>query len=259
MASSSSSDASSSSAPASASVQQAATKPRKEIFFAVDVERTGTHLISGKTCAVGFFLGNAQGKELVSKRWRLAVEWPKLGDSGVVSYGDFEPKCWDEFWAKQPKEYIESIKRAAQTQQKGWESVAAWIEKWERDYDPEKYKIVFLSDNPSFDIAAIDYALEVHTGRLPLRYSSTGEYRSVKNPMQMFDMLPHDTQAAFKKRMQEAGIVHNHDPVEDARLILHTYFEVRRFLDARAEPRVELYAAAKASSVDGSLEGLFGR
>lgn len=201
----------------------------EKILFAVDIEKAGAENIKHPIVAIGYVIGT-ENALLERGIIKLQVKWPTITDGKVADYGDFEPRCWDEFWGnskKMPPELIEEFKKDALTQTDGIKKFAALVDSLEEKYgDEKKYKVRFLSDNPSYDIAALDVAMEQVCDRNPMRYDSTGKYRSLSDPWDMLDILP----AEYKKQMlanidKQLGsiVLHDHNPTNDAEVIYRQY------------------------------------
>jgi len=195
------------------------------ICVAVDIEKTGAFL-TNPVVSVGFYIANLSDVELQKRKFNIEVKWP-VEDN----YGDFEPRCWKEFWSKQPSEIINRCKRNPEPLPafQAWREIGMFIDSLETLYPPEKYTIQFISDNPSFDIASIDYNLEKYTGRMPMRYSRTGKYRSVIAADDMFEMLPSNVKSECYKTMRET-VNHDHDPINDAHHIFLQYYYAKNMV-----------------------------
>lgn len=190
------------------------------IFVAHDIEKTGSFISSNPVISVGFYLGDENGNEIDKRRFNLEVNWPD--ENG--NYNDFESRCWNEFWSKQDSNIIEDCKKDCKDQKTSWIEIKDFINDLEKKYT----KIKFLTDNASFDTATIDYNLEKYTGRAPMRYSTSGKYRSVISSDDMLDMLPEDK---FNKVMEniKSKAVHDHNPVNDAKFIYLMYIEAMKY------------------------------
>jgi hypothetical protein len=77
-----------------------------EIYVAHDIEKTGSFLIANPVISIGFVVGDGKGAILETQKFNFQVRWPAQND-----YGDFEPRCWDEFWSKQPERIVEACKQ----------------------------------------------------------------------------------------------------------------------------------------------------
>lgn len=187
------------------------------VYVAVDIEKTGSSFTKHKVMSVGFFVGDRNGKCLETKRVNLDVKFPSEGN-----FGDFEERCWQEFWSKLDSKIIDILTTDQVSQQEGWNQVAKFIDGLEEKYPNTKIK--FLTNNTSFDIANIDYNLEVYCSRLPMRYSSKGKYRSVISADDMLEMLPNSLYSAARQRIHSV-VKHDHDPINDAHSIYLQYIE----------------------------------
>lgn len=181
------------------------------ILVAVDVEKTGERLAAHKIISLGCVVGDLSGRVLEKLKINFQFTEPYM-ENNVLNYGDFEPRCWEEFWSKYPKS-IELCKVNQKSDQSGWNEFAAWLDSLEKRYTDCKIK--FITDNPSFDIASIDYALEKYCDRSPMRRATNGRYRSVKVSDDMFSMLPDDIQVDCAKQIAK-HVVHDHDSCNDA-------------------------------------------
>lgn len=146
-----------------------------------------------------------------------------ISDNGTVSdYADFEPRCWNEFWSKRDKREIENLTVDALEPVVGTQQLAKFLNLMEELYPADRFKIVFLSDNASFDIATINHYLWEYCHRLPMRYSSELRYRPLKAPDDMLDMMGDE----YVTRVQRTIIKADHDPANDAENILGQYYAV---------------------------------
>ena len=179
-------------------------------YLAVDIEKTGPNLIKHPVISIGMVLGDANGNVIAKHKINLLVDWPKDNQ-----YFKFDPRCFTEFWEKNPsailacRESPEPIEQAA-----GFKQLNDLLLMYESKYD-----LVFLTDNASFDIATLDYNLELYCNRAPMRYTSKGKYRSIIAVDDMFSML-------------KLKFVYNniHDSVNDALDIYNMYMVVLRHL-----------------------------
>lgn len=208
------------------------SKPKERIFVSVDIEKTGSMLSKHKVISVGFVIANFEG--LLNKiRINMDVIWKTTNEGG-----DFEPRCWYEFWSKQPDHIIDACKVLALPQDRGWFATAGWIDNLKKMYPSDKYIITFLTDNASFDIASIDNNFEKYVNRLPMRYSTDKEYRSIISADDMFAMLPDNVIAEYTDKINKL-VKHDHKPENDAHYIFLQYFYAQLYregsLDALAK------------------------
>lgn len=189
------------------------------ILVAVDIESTGA-LFSHPVNSIGFTVGDMNGNILERKKFNIAVKWFKMTD-GKMDYGDFEPRCVDEFWSQLSPEIISRcFTPEPEKPEYAWKNIASWINCLELKYPLEEgekpwKKFIFVSDNASFDIAKINYGLERYANRLPMRFSTTKKYRSVISADDMLDMLPKEKYEEVMARINSMSI-HDHDCLNDS-------------------------------------------
>lgn len=188
-------------------------------FVAFDIEKTGCLNYTHPIVSIGYVVGDSKGNLFEKKKINLLVKWPQCDLKGINCYGDFEPRCWDEFWSKRPSELLKALQQNALSQEEGLKQFAEFLNSLELKYE----SIVFLSDNASFDIAALDVNLERYAKRNPLRYSTTGKYRSLLPPDDLFETLSVEQQNELSKKYITPFVVHDHDPSNDAEFIYRQY------------------------------------
>ncbi len=149
------------------------------------------------------------------------VQWPTIDEKGcVVEYGDFEKRCWNQYWSTQPKEVIEACKTNPLSHKAFAEEFKKIVSGWPDD-------AVIVSDNPSFDISACDWLVYP---RHPIRYSSedgvTGEYRDIIDVDSAGWMIPPDMLPKWK---------FTHVPEEDADMHLAKYFFLKELKESMTQ------------------------
>lgn len=198
----------------------------QRIYVAVDIEKTGSQLLAHKIISIGLCVGNETGEILERKRIDLQVKWFTQDD-----YGDFEPNCVDEFWDSRPELRPLFDHPGALPQATGILQFADWIDNLEERFPHPAYKIKFVSDNPSFDIATLDLACEIHAARRPIRYSARQypdargtrhQYRAIEVPWKLLDAFPEVEVNREVARIKET-LTKKHDPVQDAEFIYRLY------------------------------------
>ena len=188
-------------------------------YLAFDIEKAGCLPIRHPVIAVGVCLGDEDGLIIEKKRWTFQVQWPD-DLKNPSHYGDFEPRCWEEFWSKQKPELIAELKQDAKPQKEGWNDFVKWVDELEKKYS----KIVLLSDNPGYDLGAIDVNLERYTERMPLRYASTtGDYRSLIVSDDAYYIASEDTMMAVKEERLFPFVQPDHRPENDAEVVFRQY------------------------------------
>ncbi len=188
-------------------------RPPTHYILACDVETSGSCFRENAILAIGCSLQNMQGEEV--KKFFRTLKIPK--ERG------FEEDCLKNFWSKHTMLLKFFEKEADETAEVMHEFVE-FMEKVDQ-FD----SVIIICDNPSFDIAWIDYYLSYYTARKPMRYCSrTNAYRMVwdttslhkiwfclKNKMVDFYNPP-------KGHVANLGLkcIHAHHPLEDARELI---------------------------------------
>lgn len=201
--------------PSTAGTTEVAFGTPKTTFLAVDVEKKGARF-AHPVIQVGVAYGTS------------------LDDIKTATfcfdYADvpFEKRCWDEFWTNHEDIY-EKICAAAQPPKEEWKRFAQFL----NDLEPACHdKIEIVSDNPAYDVEAIDYHLNAI--RIGIRYSSKDKYRSVHDSTEMVKGLP----GHYKKKIQEKTdrlAQHTHWAEDDARAILIHFLLTRAVIDRLRE------------------------
>jgi hypothetical protein len=197
------------------------------ICVAIDIEKAGAFNLQHPVVAIGVVVGLAGNVDILERKLiKIRVHWPIISDDGkIVDYGDFEPRCWDEFWSKRPEELKSILRADAVNEETAIRDFVRWLDALETKYPVGKYKIKFLCDNPSYDLAAIDVLMEKWCKRAPLRYSTVGKYRGLADPTDMLEMLCDEDQDYVLKKVK-SQIAHDHNPTNDAECVYRTYLFV---------------------------------
>jgi 3' exoribonuclease, RNase T-like len=132
-------------------------------IFTFDIENRGKSPSRHGILAVGLVIGNQNGDIIFKKQWNLE----KLFETQ-----DFELRCIDEFWSKQPKELLESLMQNQVSAKQFAQEFRELLNKYENG-------LYILSDNPTFDAGFINYYLD-HFGLDSMQYGSNGKsYRII--------------------------------------------------------------------------------
>jgi hypothetical protein len=188
----------------------------KLICVAIDIEKAGCMPLTHPIVSIGFVVGHKE-TILEKKRFNFAVDWRSESEGG-----DFEDRCINEFWSQRSQDIIDGCKENALPAEVVWPTVVAWINELETTYPAPEHKIYFLTDNGSFDVAGVDNAFQKYAKRKPMRYSSSGVYRSVVSADDMFYMLGSLRDVATKE-IKEI-VVNDHNPVNDAHYVYMQYY-----------------------------------
>jgi hypothetical protein len=188
----------------------------KRIAIAVDIEKAGCKF-KYPIISIGFVVGHKE-EIFEKKRFNIKVNW-----ESEIKGGDFEDKCITEFWSKQSPNIINECKENALSPEETYKLINEWLNNLENKFPSNEYKICFLTDNASFDIASIDYELEKYLNRSPLRYSSEGKYRGVYSADDMIKVLPSCNISKIYELIDKK-VKHDHNPVNDAYFIYLEYY-----------------------------------
>lgn len=198
-----------------------ATSESKTLYIAVDVEKKGASFDHPV-----IQLGVAYGTN--------------IADISTLSfcfdYKDkpFEKRCYDEFWIKQ-RDILKKIEKHAKPPQEEWMR----FNKWLTSIESKANAIKFISDNPAYDIEAIDYHLHEVLGRLPMRYDSIGKYRSISDASEQIKGLPIMYQKQIKDK-RDSMSNHSHWAEDDAKSILVQYFLVKGTIEIMRKSEDEI-------------------
>jgi len=200
-----------------------ATK-KKKVLVTVKIEKTGGSMKNNPACSVAFYVGDEFGKELLKRKFNIIVQWPTYDCISKIKYGSFEPRCWKEFWSNdgitiKPELYLPCVTNPeAKSGHQVWVSISKFIDELEKIFPDDTHEIIFVSDNASYDIATIDYQLDVQAGRKAMRYSTSGKYRSTIPPDDMLMMLS-PVDRAFTMETVDKNSTYDHDAMEKAKYV----------------------------------------
>jgi hypothetical protein len=217
-------------------------RPRgtNKLALAIDIEAIHAHSNIAPV-AVGMVLGTTNGIILKQQRFTRRVDIPDGAIPDKDNHQDVHfkdipiPKdasrrCWTEFWLKNPQNIQNLLtwnKTAGSIQQMG-EDITEWINQLEQEYPT--HNIVIVSDNPAFDVAAIDNLLWKTTDRLPIRYTTKEQYRSVDDPTEQMACLTFHVCKKIRA-LADTFSPHDHDPLSDARNIYSMWVNIRPYHD----------------------------
>ncbi len=201
--------------------------PPTIIYVAIDIEATGSRMLSDPIVSIGVCVGTEGGCISERRRFNMEVAWPGP-DTG---WGDFEPRCWSEYWVKLPRHIRAVVRSEALPHADAMQQFRTFLDGLEDRYPEPAHEIRFITDNPSFDHAKVDAALERYQNRLPMRYSTVGKYRQVI----CIDSIRDAFVELFGRAMVDErikgyigpNVTHDHDPMHDAEVHYHTYLALR--------------------------------
>jgi len=191
-------------------------KKSQTIYLAIDVEKKGAKF-EHPVIQIGV-------------AWGTSLSSMEKG-SFCFDYKDkpFEQRCFDEFWSKQDAVYKRICAEAVEPAEQ-WRTFKAFLDTLELSGD----KVEIISDNPAYDVEAIDYHLNEELGRQGLRYSSGMKYRCVHDSSERVKGLPAHYAEAIEKKAQSLA-KHTHWAADDAEYILVHFFLTKTVIDTLRE------------------------
>jgi oligoribonuclease (3'-5' exoribonuclease) len=194
-----------------------------KVFLGMDIETTGQYLGVNAMIALGMVVLDENLQQLES--FSIFLE-----EDGA----EREQRCMDEFWAER-KELFEKIMEQAIDPEEAMNAMVDWLLGVEKKY---ANRLVVLSDNPSFDVAWINYYLAKYTKHPMLYYglakTAEGDFKYEYRRIWDTDSAFHGALAATQHKVVEWGLekelgVQNekwsntHDVIADASNIAANY------------------------------------
>jgi hypothetical protein len=186
------------------------TEVKKVIYVTIDVEAIN----NTQVCAIGLVVGDSDGVVLLKKEWWIDVKVKKED----VCTGEYKTcpcsycRCKREFWEAHPEltKHLDEHK----------EDEDLVIKDFVNTYDAigelfgvDEKDIKLVSDNPEFDFGILSNYVKKYCGRYPLRYTTKGTYRSIKDKADtMWNLGLGEFVESNAKEIQD----HNHFPSNDA-------------------------------------------
>lgn len=194
-------------------------KPVKvpRLYVAVDIETKGVSL-DHETIQIGW-------------AWGTKLDDIQCSHVCIKSTKPFEQRCLDEFWNAndENKATLKRIEKEAVDAYSAWVLFAQTLDSFKRMSDDVR----ILSDNPSFDIARIDYDLFTRVGEdgkrlceFGMRRACNDEYYKIGDPSAMIKGLPKATRTEITSRLTKE-FPHTHWAPNDAAHILAMHFLVQ--------------------------------
>jgi len=175
-------------------------------YLAIDLEALDNTHING----IGLVLGDEHGRVLLKKEW-----WIKVDEKEEVAPQLQRDRCKRDFWGKDEDLYKLYLEKALDEETQIRDFVNTY-DTLHKIYGVEERQIKLISDNPEFDFGRLSPYVEKHCKRGPLRYTSTGDYRSITDigqAMWYFGVQNMVKEAASKLQL------HDHRPSNDAEFI----------------------------------------
>lgn len=195
-----------------------------KLCCAVDIESAGRQ---GPIVSIGLVIGTVE-TVIHKERINVQVRWPTERvmlfhdvTASLEDYGDFEPRCWVEFWAKLPRTTIELLQKDALLPVDAKKRFRQIIQ----EYCPGE--VTYLTDAPAFDIGLLNRWLSsMGTWQLPFS-PDCQEYNSIYDPCDMLKMTP-----SWWPKLNK-NLIHDHDPVNDALYMLLSYRLVEQWQNVK--------------------------
>jgi hypothetical protein len=209
-------------------------------IFAFDIETRGKSPRKHGILAVGVVIGLDNGVVLFKKQWNVNRLNSKQG---------LEPRCFEEFWSKQPKEVWNSFRKDLVTPYTFAKEFRALLDVWEKLGD-----LYLLSDNPTVDAGFINYYLdEFDFDSMQYKSDSRG-YRfvhdadsyacgAIRAPLSYNWPSDSDVQKLIGFHVDTSDLV-AHNPVDDATKIFRQFVAL---VGRVADKNEEFYAKIKAN------------
>jgi hypothetical protein len=140
----------------------------EKVLFALDIEGSGASFSQNGIVAIGWCVGKMDGKILEKKRVSVALQ--KRG---------FEPRCKTQYWDNPAQAaQLEVFKKEALEPVEAMKQFIASVDRFEDSYD-----VIILTDNAAYDVAWLNYYLDLYLGRNPLSYKKDQmTYRPIAEP-----------------------------------------------------------------------------
>jgi len=186
---------------------------KKKALFALDIEGSGASFAHNGIVAIGWCVGTMDGAILEKKRISVALK-----------NRSFESRCVTQYWEKPAQAaQLKVFEKEALEPAEAMKQFIASVDRFEDMYD-----LVILTDNAAYDVAWLNYYLDLYLGRHPLSYKKDqSTYRPIAEPrgFAMARKMKSSNQASWTFDMEKynAGLtklksltLHDHWPENDA-------------------------------------------
>lgn len=195
------------------------------VFVAVDTEGLGANMVKYPTVAVAFAVVDAQGRKLYT--WQGYAPYQ-------VDESTIEPRCYKEFW-NNPDKCDPAVFRALQKSCKEskykesavfWYAVSETIDEIYELFGPKN--VTWVGDCLDYDYGRLDYELMSRNIRpLGLRYDTKTQQRhcveDCDSGLEVLRLVNPDKYSTYKRWVEETGLKHSHNCLDDAVLIATKY------------------------------------
>ena len=185
-----------------------------KLYLSVDIEKAGDRFVD-PVLMIGCCLGDEKGEVIESKAF-----------CGVVPENkDFEPRCWNEFWVHNLDVLSRIRRNSTKTMLEDFMNYFYGLDERFGPFTKNGEKqLIILTDNPTFDITAIDCMLCMDAEKrfpLPLHYTKSGEYIKVVDCNALFKLLSADAKKRVKDQASK-NVSHDHWAENDAIVMYNT-------------------------------------
>jgi hypothetical protein len=211
--------------------------PKRKLRQTIDVEAVSN---TPDINAIGYVIGDDNGVTLFKGEWCLKLP------EGVT----FDPTCKTEFWDKN-QGLLKHIEENAKPEEEQIKDFVKTVDSMANKFGVDETDIKNVSDNPEFDYGGMTRYVKKHCNRHPLRYTSDGKYRSVRD-------LGEATWAIgigeiIKKRADEI-VIHDHYPANDAESIYINDVIAEKVLDQIKKTLGQQITEIATKAADEALE-----
>lgn len=202
-------------------------KRQSYLYLAVDIETTGAELDRPILCFAAV-IGTREEGVLKKKTW--CFDSPAL-DCNLETPKEeickhYEWRAWQEFW-KDKLDLLKRIKSQSSSDEINWASFLAFLDGLEEQYP--NADVILVSDNPAYDIAALNNELHKRFGRMPMNRTKNGGYRCTHDP---YERLVGSSYLTETYKVLDKLTIHDHWSENDATQILAMEFISLDLIDA---------------------------
>ncbi len=211
----------------------------KNYILGIDVETSGSSYKKNGLLSIGCSLQDEDSNEIDS--FQVNLDLPKDKE--------FEKGSIENFWSKNQKIY-DSITTNTIPPEEAMNKFCTFLSKYEQKYQD----LLIISDNPSFDIAWINFYLDLYTSRKPMNYGINLKTRQIWDSSTLQKnwlciKMKHKSLFPPKGHKEKLGLKskwsHDHNPLNDARVIASFYNQTIKQMKDFLEKEDNLQVAEK--------------
>ncbi|OJW47189.1 MAG: hypothetical protein BGO67_03685 [Alphaproteobacteria bacterium 41-28] len=185
--------------------------------LAIDIETSGSSFKQNGIVSIGASLQDHNSNELDSFQINLVLPEGR----------SYEERCVKEFWSENKKIH-NFVQQNAVAPKEAMDKFCAFLTEVETRFSD----LIVISDNPSFDIAWLNFYLDEYTDRLPLNYAENMTYRIIWDIYSMLKVLlceRGDFESSWElpeKLGLKSKWPADHNPLNDARTIADYFNQI---------------------------------